>query len=230
LTACKSPLIIVLGGGAHGHQSAYRHGFGNPSSSSKQRLAGIPDIRHNMSLLALRVENEINSHGVSCVVFSPFMFVTLRNNIIEDFPVDIIKRTLKTGTAVIIHGDVCFDENKSASILSGDTIAVYLAKKLVAKAVFIGTNVDGLLEEDPQYNPSAQYIPFIDRSNMNQVLIHTGPSSSTDVTGGMNKKIIELLGLPNRNVDIAIFNLTVPGRLTHLLTKKPTICTRIQIT
>jgi isopentenyl phosphate kinase len=230
LTICKTPLIIVLGGGAYGHQAAHRHGFGNPESSSKQRLAGIPDIRHNMSLLASKVEDEMNSHGVPSVVFSPFTFVTLRDNLIKDFPTTIIKRTLETGTAVVIHGDVCFDENESASILSGDTIAVYLAEELAAKAVFIGTNVDGVLEEDPQYNPKARYISLINHSNMNQVLLHTGPSSSTDVTGGMKKKIKDLLGLSNQNTDIAIFNLLIPGRLTELLLGKPTICTRIQIT
>ncbi|PNX52408.1 MAG: hypothetical protein BV458_09725 [Thermoplasmata archaeon M9B2D] len=229
LTVCNSPLILVLGGGAHGHQAAHKHGFGTPNSSSEQLLAGIPDIRHNMSLLASRVESEMNHQGVPSVVFSPFTFVTLQDNLIDDFPLDIIKKTLKTGAAVIIHGDVCFDRTKSVSILSGDTIAVYLAEKLSAKAVFIGTNVDGVLEENPQINPRAEYIPLINRVNINQVLAHTGPSSDTDVTGGMTKKISELLELSNQNVDIAIFNLLIPGRLTDLLNEKPTICTRIQI-
>lgn len=229
LAVCNSPLIVVLGGGAHGHQAAHRHGFGIPSSSSKQLLAGIPDIRHNMSLLSSRVEDEMNRQGVPSVTFSPFTFVTLRDNLIHDFPIRIIKKTLEAEAAVIIHGDVCFDEFKSVSILSGDTIAVHLAKKLAAKAVFIGTNVDGVLEEDPQINPRAQYIPLINRSNFSQVLAHTGPSSDTDVTGGMTKKISELLELSNQNVDIAVFNLLIPGRLTDLLKEKPTICTRIQI-
>lgn len=229
LTVCNSPLIIVLGGGAHGHQAAHKHGFGTPNSSSEQLLAGIPDIRHNMSLLASRVESVMNRQGVPSVVFSPFTFVTLQDSFIDDFPLIIIKKTLETGAAVIIHGDVCFDRTRSASILSGDTIAVHLAEQLAAKAVFIGTNVDGVLEEDPQINPRARYIPIINRANISHVLAHTGPSSDTDVTGGMTKKISELLELSNQNVDIAIFNLLVPGRLTDLLKEKPTVCTRIQI-
>ena len=229
LVACNNPLIVVLGGGAHGHQAAHKHGFGTPDSPSSRLLAGIPDIRHNMSILASRVEVEMNNHGIPSVVFSPFTFVTLRDNLIDDFPIGIIKKTLETGAAVIIHGDVCFDETNSVSILSGDTIAVYLAQKLVAKAVFIGTNVDGVLEEDPQINPRARYIPLIDRSNMSRVLIHTGPSSETDVTGGMAKKIHELLELSNLSVDIAVFNLLIPSRLTGLLKEEPTVCTRIRV-
>jgi isopentenyl phosphate kinase len=229
LAVCNRPLIVVLGGGAHGHQAAHKHGFGTPNAPSEQLLAGIPDIRHNMSLLASEVEHEMNRQGVSSVVLSPFAFVTLRDNLIDDFPIGIIKKTLETGTAVIIHGDVCFDTKKSVSILSGDTIAVYLAEKLSAKAVFIGTNVDGVLEENPQINPRARYIPLINRSNMNQVLSHTGPSSDTDVTGGMAKKISELFELSNQNVEIVIFNLLIPGRLANLLKDRPIIFTRVQI-
>ncbi len=224
-----SPLIIVLGGGAHGHQAAHKHGFGSLETPSQQLLAGIPDIRHNMSILALRVEEEMNKQGVPGVVFSPFTFVTLRNNHIEHFPTAIIKRTLNAGSSVVIHGDVCFDVIRSVSILSGDTIAVHLAEKLAARAVFIGTNVDGVLEENPIRNPAARCIPLIDRSNKDRILANTGPSSSTDVTGGMARKISELLQLSDQNVEVAIFNLLRPARLTALLSGKPTICTRLQL-
>jgi isopentenyl phosphate kinase len=229
LTTCSSALIIVLGGGAHGHQAAHRHGFGNPDTPSKDLLAGISDIRHNMSILAMRVEEEMRQQGIRSVVFSPFTFVSLKDNLIDSFPTDLIKRTLETGASVIIHGDVCFDETKSVSILSGDTIAVYLARKLSARAVLIGTDVDGVLKENPKSNPDAKLIPIINRSDKKQILAHVGPSSSTDVTGGMAKKIDELLELSNRDIEIAIFNLLVTGRLTNLLQGKPTICTKIQM-
>ena len=229
LTNHDGPLIVVLGGGAHGHQAAHKHGFGSPATPSQQLLAGIPDIRHNMSVLALRVEEEMNKQGVPGVVFSPFTFVTLRNNHIEHFPTSIIKRTLNAGLSAIIHGDVCFDVNKSASILSGDTIAVHLAERLAARAVFIGTNVDGVLEENPARNPAARCIPLIDSSNKNRILAGIGPSSSTDVTGGMARKISELLQLSDRNIEVAIFNLLRPGRLTALLSGNPTTCTRLRL-
>jgi len=223
-------LIVVLGGGAYGHQAAHKHGFGNPDTAPEKLLAGIPEIRHNMSLLASRVENELNTQGIPGVVISPFMFVTLRNNLIDYFPTKIIEETLNAGTSVIIHGDVCIDETKSASILSGDTIAKFLAERLKPKAVFIGTNVDGVMDDNPTVNPNAKSIPLINNSNKNMILSLTGPSSSTDVTGGMTKKITELLDLASHNVDIVIFNLLVAGRLTALFENDSVICTRIQFT
>jgi len=221
-------LIVVLGGGAHGHQAAHKHGFGNPNTNPKHLLAGIPEIRHNMTLLTSRVEKELNNQGIPGVVISPFMFVTLRDNLIHNFPTKIIEEALNAGTVVIIHGDVCIDETKSASILSGDTIAKYLGEQLKPKAVFIGTNVDGVMDDNPTTNPNAKPIPLINNSNKNKILSLTGPSSSTDVTGGMTKKITELLELAGQNVNVVIFNLLVAGRLTALFENNPVICTRIQ--
>lgn len=228
LTAHDGKLIVVLGGGAHGHQAAHKHGFGNPDTDPKQLLAGIPEIRHNMSLLASKVEEELNTQGIPGVVFSPFTFVTLHNNLIGNFPLELVEETLNAGIAVIIHGDVCIDKTKAASILSGDTIAKYLAEELKPKAVFIGTNVDGVMDANPETNPDAKPIPLINNSNKDRILALTGPSSSTDVTGGMTKKITELLELANHDVDIVIFNLLVTGRLTALFGNESVVCTRIQ--
>ena len=221
-------LIVVLGGGAHGHQAAHKYGFANPSTKPDRLIQGIPEIRHNMSVLSAKVEEVLNAEGIPSVIFSPFMFVTLQDNIIEYFPLDIIETVLNNGLVLIIHGDVCIDKKKSASILSGDTIATYLAKTMSAKSVLIGTNVDGVFETNPILNPNAKHIPVINKSNLKLVIERTGPSSSIDVTGGMAKKIKELLTLANHNVEVTIFNLLVPGRLSDLLKGNPTICTKIQ--
>jgi len=86
------------------------------------------------------------------------------------------------------------------------------------------------MDDNPTVNPNAKHIPLINNSNKNRILSLTGPSSSTDVTGGMTKKITELLNLASQNVDIVIFNLLVAGRLTALFENDFVICTRIQFT
>lgn len=224
----EGKLIVILGGGAHGHQAAHEYGFAESDTEPTRLLQGIPKIRHNMSLLSTRVEEALNAENIPAVIFSPFMFVTLKDSLIEDFPLDIINYILNSGLVLIIHGDVCIDKTKGASILSGDTIATHLAETLSVRKILIGTNVDGVLETDPHLNPNAKHIPIIDKSNRDLILKQTGPSSSTDVTGGMAKKINELLTLANQDLDIVIFNLLVPGRLSDLLEGNPIICTRIQ--
>lgn len=229
LKTSSEPLIIILGGGAHGHQAAHRHGFGNPSTSSEQLLQGIPSIRHNMSVLSTAVEQSLNDAGIQGVVLPPFLMASLDNKEIVSFQTSFIEKAIRSSLTVITHGDVCFDESLGASILSGDTIAVYLAKKLRATSLYIGTDVNGVLEEDPQINPKAAHIEVIDATNIDTILDGAGPSSATDVTGGMEKKLGDIFTLAGLEIDIAIFNLGVPNRLSSLLSGKTTRCTRIRL-
>ncbi|MGD2072272.1 MAG: isopentenyl phosphate kinase [Candidatus Thorarchaeota archaeon] len=229
LKVYQNQLIVVLGGGAYGHQAAHSYGFGNPITSKKQLLAGIPMIRHNMSILSTIVEEAMNRENIPAVVFPPFSFVILNKGNISSFPTNIIEKSLNSNNVVIIHGDVCFDTSLGASILSGDTITVYLANKLKAKNVFIGTNVDGVYDDNPQKNPDAKHIPIVDNSNIDTVIKETGTSMATDVTGGMNRKIRELVSLSDKGIRIVIFNLLIPGRLEKLLIGETVICTEIQL-
>ena len=44
LKSSTEPLIVILGGGAHGHQAAYKYGFGNPATPLERLVQGIPFI------------------------------------------------------------------------------------------------------------------------------------------------------------------------------------------
>ena len=229
LKSYRGELIVILGGGAHGHQVAHSYGFANPNSPKNQLLKGIPPIRHNMSELAFCVETSLNREGIPAIIIPPFCSVVLKKGTIYDFPTNIIRKALDNGLVVVTHGDVCFDEENAASILSGDTIAVYLAEKMNANTILIGTDVDGVLDDNPKLNPSAKHIPVINQENKDIILTKTGPSTNTDVTGGMSKKVSELLEIVRKDREIVIFNLTVPNRLKSLLQNESTICTRIQL-
>ncbi len=228
LKTSTESLIVILGGGAHGHQAAHKYGFGD-LSIPPQLLQGIISIRHNMSVLSLAVEEILNEAGVHGVVLPPFLVASLNNKGIVNFQTSLFQKAIQSGFTIITHGDVCFDESLGASILSGDTIAVYLAKELKATSLYIGTDVDGVLEEDPKTNPEAVHIEIIDATNIDSVLDKAGPSSATDVTGGMEKKLVDIFTLSGLAIDIAIFNLGVPGRLSTLLSGKTPPCTRIRL-
>ncbi|MFW9925187.1 MAG: isopentenyl phosphate kinase [Candidatus Thorarchaeota archaeon] len=220
-------LLIVLGGGAHGHQAAQEFGYSNHNTPVSTLLSGIPKIRHNMSELSLEIETILESRGIPAVVISPFSIALLNDGRIDSFSLNTIIQSINAGLTVITHGDVCYDTKRGASILSGDTILSYLAKQLNAKSVLVGTNVDGVLNDNPNVNPDAAIIPIINESNKAEVLRIAGPSKSTDVTGGMGRKILDLLEISSLGIDVTIFNLTSPGRLKSLLNDEPVLCTQI---
>ena len=229
LKVSNDNLILVLGGGSFGHQTAHKYGYGEEKVPIRRLLEGIGPIRENMTKLSTFVSDEFTRNGINSVVLPPFTHVTLDNGKISSYPTDILEKSLISGYRVITHGDVCFDQKLGASILSGDTIIVYLAKALKAKRVLIGTNVDGVLEQNPKDALNPKIVPVINQSNRKDVLQLAGDSNSTDVTGGMYKKITELLQLAEESIDISIFNLTIPGRLESLLNGSPTICTTVSL-
>ncbi|TFF87034.1 isopentenyl phosphate kinase family protein [Candidatus Thorarchaeota archaeon] len=227
LTSYPGRFLIVLGGGAHGHQAAARFGYGDPETPMSEILSGIPHIRHNMSTLAQEVETCFNRFDLDAVVHPPFCSVLLRSSEIEDYPLILYKKSLDSGLTIITHGDVCFDLERGASILSGDTIVTYLTQKLKPKMVLIGTDVDGVYRGDPRTNPNATFVPQMDKSNTDDILRHAGPSGNIDVTGGMKTKLEALVGIARHTGKLAVFNLTVPGRLHDLLHGNETKCTTI---
>jgi isopentenyl phosphate kinase len=224
-----NPKVVVLGGGAHGHQAAHTYGFGDPKTPASRLLEGIPVIRHNMSVLALRTEEELNKRGLKAVIIPPFIQTIMKNGLVHEFPVDAIRRCLGAGLSVITHGDVCLEQGGSASILSGDVIVAHLAQSLDADKVLIGTDVDGIYDDNPNTTEAARLVPVVNKSNVDKIMQKTGPSSSTDVTGGMSRKVSELVGIAETSAEVIVFNLSIPGRLSSLLLDNEVVCTRIRM-
>lgn len=227
IASYNGKVIIVLGGGAHGHQAAHKYGYGNNKTPKKRLLKGVPEIRRNMSLLSSQVEQIFNEYHVGAVVVDPFSFALMRSGKILSFPTDIIRMALEANLMVITHGDVCFDEQRGASILSGDVIITHLARELGASRLLLGTNVDGVFTQDPTVNSKAELVSEINIENRGGVIEGVTSSSRTDVTGGMNLKLRELLNLAENGIEIVIFNLEVPHRLKKVLEGQNVPCTRV---
>ncbi len=224
LSVYRGTLIIVLGGGAHGHQAAKEYGFDNKTTSPERLISGIPLIRLNMTALSSAICGALLENGIPAVVIPPFCFVKMAGGVVFSYSLDLIKQALSARLVVVTHGDVCFDSQRGAAILSGDRLVILLANELFADCVLVGTDVDGVFDDDPRSNPNARLIPVIYDDIMSSHSLHAGPSKSVDVTGGMSTKIEELLHLKNTQTFAAIFNLTVPGRLKQLLVGETGVC------
>ncbi len=227
LKTIEAPLLLILGGGAHGHQAANAYGYGNPRSTPDARLKGVPHIRHNMTLLSHDVQNTLQELGLPAVVIPPFCTTILKNGDVNEYFTKSISYSLDAGFIVITHGDVCFDLHEGAMILSGDTLVNWLADKLDATLILVGTDVDGIFDANPTIDPNASLLEKITPTTADQLVAEAGPSSAVDVTGGMSKKLSELLALARKGREVVIFNLTVPGRLERLLRHQDVPCTRI---
>ena len=119
------------------------------------------------------------------------------------------------------------DEKLNASVVSGDAIIPFLAKKLNARKVFFGTDVAGIFTADPKKVSKAKLIEKIHPHNFEEVLLKVSGSSAVDVTGGMRGKLLELKVALN-GMDVFVFDSTKKGNVLNSLLGKKIIGTEIK--
>ena len=115
-----------------------------------------------------------------------------------------IKGMVKLGMIPVCYGVPAYDEAQGSSILSGDQIAPYLALKLKAKKIIEAGDVEGIFTGDPKKNKKAELIKEINKKNFNEIEKHLSGSQTTDVTGGMKQKYLELAGTAKKGIPAQI--------------------------
>lgn len=189
----KYRIVLVHGGGSFGHPIVKENDLHKGMETAQQKLAYA---RTNQNMLDLNefIVKSLIDQSVPAVSFPPHSFATQRAGKFKDFSSDIIKKCLEEGLVPVLFGDAVFDDIWGCSILSGDTIISFLAKKLKAHKVVFLTDVDGVFDKNPKNNPGAKLISEINGRNLKGVLklLKTKDSSSVDVTGEMYGKVLAM--------------------------------------
>jgi len=204
-------LLIVHGAGPFGHVPAKEYGL-HEGLKDERQVEGFSVTHHSMERLNFLVVDALRKAGLNAIEFQPSAGGILRDEELVQFPTEALERILNLGLIPVAYGDVLIDEEKGISILSGDHLVPYLAKKLNASRVIIVTDVAGIFDSDPKENRDAKLIPEINSENIESLNI--GSSTSTDVTGGMQRKVQELLSL---EIDSEIISALEPGLVKKAL-------------
>ncbi len=165
-------LILVHGAGSFGHPHVKKFGISDPLGVSKVHLSCV-------KLSRIFCERLIE-FGVSAAPISPLTFFRVNNENIEG-NVGIIEKMVDSGLIPVFHGDVVL--NEKFSVLSGDDIAIYLAKKFNAEALGFATDVDGVLLK-------GKLLDRLDEETFRKI---NWDSVGVDVTGGMKAKVEKVL-------------------------------------
>ncbi|WP_406661108.1 isopentenyl phosphate kinase [Methanolobus sp. ZRKC3] len=203
----KSRLVIVHGAGSFGHPQAKRYGL----TDQFDPLGSIITHRSVKELNDIIVD-ELNEAGVSAIGLHPMNCTISDDGRISEMSLNIITSMLDTGFVPVLHGDVVMDKKLGTSVLSGDQIVPYLASKLNAERVGIGSAENGVLDGD------GKTIANINPGNFDNIKGFIGGSANTDVTGGMLGKVLELLDLSEvSNTTSYIFNAGNAGNISGFL-------------
>lgn len=184
-------LVLIHGAGSFGHPLAKKYGLFRGMQTKEQKLGlGLTDQKM-IELDSLIVSALLNNH-VPAVGLPPRAFITQTAGKLKSLDCSLIQSYLQQDIVPVLFGDVVLDTKWGCSIISGDTIIPYLAKKLKADKVIFLSDVEGIFDSDPKKNPKAKLIKEINNENIEQVLEGITANNPHDVTGGMKGKILEI--------------------------------------
>ncbi len=210
IAVSASGLVIVHGAGSFGHPQAKRYGLTG-------RFDPLGSIITHISVKELNhiFVDALNAAGVKAIGVHPMNCIVCDNGRIKDMFMEHIRIMLESGFVPVLHGDVVMDTVLGTCVLSGDQIVPYLASKLGAQRIGIGSAEDGVLDGNNKT------IESISSTNFDQIKQFIGGSVNTDVTGGMLGKVLELLNLSDTsNTTSYIFNAGNAGNIASFLSGK----------
>ena len=215
ISSFEDGLVIIHGAGSFGHPIVKKYGIG--SGHQDFRRIGVSETKLALLVLNSLVIRSLKSHRVPVVPFMPSSFMTAEEGRLTSMGIEPLKRLLETGYVPVFHGDLIADSAWGVSVVSGDQMAVQLAKELNARLVMFGCDVDGVFTSDPRSDRDATLVPKIKFSELGNWIGRVGGSTATDVTGGMRGKLLESAKLADEQTTIVIYNLTKRGNLNKLL-------------
>lgn len=223
------PVILIHGGGSFGHFLAKRFKIHQGGRSSKKKL-GVSETASEMTKLSNLILTSFHAVGRPAIPIRSASIIVTINGRISHMDLEALRMFLKQSFIPILHGDVVADTVKNFTIISGDQIAMYLARLLHARKVIFATDVDGLYTADPKENPEAKHIPLVTPDTLEQVLeqiaIGTAPKTA-DVTKGMQGKLMEIFkGLP-KDCEAIICDIRGPGTLNQIIKGEKVPSTRL---
>jgi len=139
----KMSLIIIHGAGSYGHNIVKKTGI-DKGIKSYEQLKAFAETQRLQNELNLIVTKCLIEEGLPAIPCQASSFVVMNLGKIEEMSLSAIRGLIEMKMIPVLYGVPAFDKTKRCSILSGDQIAPYLAKKLNAKKIIHATNVDGV--------------------------------------------------------------------------------------
>ncbi|MDI6888263.1 MAG: isopentenyl phosphate kinase [Methanocellales archaeon] len=201
-------LILIHGAGSFGHPIAKKFGL---DASGRQNYTGAMLTHEMVKELNRAVVKELIENGIAAMPVHPMNCVISSKGRLNKMMTSQIELMMDKGVVPVIHGDVVMDLDWGVSILSGDQMVLHLAQRLNAKRVGVGTDVDGIMDDD------GKVITSITPKTFSSIKPLLTASKNVDVTGGMSGKVSELVRLAESGTPSYVFNASKKGNVTAFL-------------
>ena len=209
-------VLIGHGSGSFGHVAAKRHNTRNgiPDQRNQAEVSeywqGFSMVYNQAHTLHTLVMGSLLSAGIPAVSFPPSATVECHAHQITRWPIENILWAIQARLVPVVYGDVVFDRQIGGTILSTEELFSYLCSRLEPGRILIAGIEDGVWLDFPA---KTKLCTEITSANFEEVLPSLRGSGSTDVTGGMDAKVREMLALTHSlpGLEISIYNGTQAG-------------------
>jgi len=188
----KQPYILVHGAGSFGHPLVKKTGI-DKSVISQNQLLAFAKTQVLQNQLDCHFCDALIKKGIPAFPSQASSHAIMERGRLASMETIAIAGLLRLKMVPVCYGVPAHDKFWGSSILSGDQIAPYLAKKLKAKRIIEVSDVEGIFTADPKINKKAELIGKINSKNYKGIEKFLSGSLATDVTGGMKQKYIELV-------------------------------------
>lgn len=205
-------LVLGHGSGSFGHVAAKRYGTMQGVHTPEQ-WRGFAHVATVASQLSQLVANSLFEASVPVWRLQPSASARSTNGVLVEMALAPLQAALEHGLVPLVHGDVALDDTRGGTIISTETIFFYLAQHLPVDQILLLGEVEGV------YDHNGVVIPEITPANYDAIESALGGSAGTDVTGGMETKVRDMLALVKSlpNLSIRIMDGREPGLLERTL-------------
>ena len=217
-------LIVVHGAGPFGHKLVEQYGISD-GLQNKRHTRGFIETHASMERLNKKIMEIFLENGLNVFPMQTSALIMQRNHVNPFFYLNTIQQLMSIDNSIIplLYGDIVFDYEKKATVISVDTVAAFLAKSFRAKKLIYGTNVSGILDFSSK---KSEVVKKITNRNLDFILKHIKKPETSDVTGSMKGKILKIKEQA-KSIRTYVYDMGLAGNTYNILTGKKLICTEL---
>lgn len=205
-------LVVGHGSGSFGHTAAatYRTREGVLSADG---WAGFCQVSAAAARLNRIVCEALLNAGVPAVSLQPSASASCEDGVLVELSSEPVQAALGAGIVPLLYGDVAFDRQRGGTIISTEQVLGFLAARIKPSWMLLAGDTQGV------YDTAGNVIAHVTKRNFEAIRDALGGSAGTDVTGGMESKVQDMLRLTEEShgLSIRIFSGREPGTMREIL-------------
>ena len=208
-------LVLGHGAGSFGHVPARQYGTRQGVSTSAQWQGFVEVWREAVALNRL-VMDALQRAELPAIALPPSASVLAEDGQVARWDLASLSAALDHGLLPVVHGDVVFDIVRGGTILSTEDLFAHLGRALHPQRLLLAGREPGVWAD---YPVCTRLVEQISPSSLPQIAASLYGSASTDVTGGMASKVLEMLALVGDvpGLESLIFSGETPGLVEQAL-------------